>query len=1066
VKSASLVVYRTNLTRGAPGQNHLAYEVQVTGAEHIREFVYIDALTGKLVDQVTAINSSKSRRVHEGNIAAPPAWQEGDMRPAVQPAHEDEVSGAGQTYNLFLNLSGGTYRSWDGGDAPMITVNNDPTIVCPNANWNGTSTNYCSGTSADDVVAHEWTHAYTQETSGLIYSYQSGALNESYSDVFGETVDLINNRETIAGTTPLTGHDGPRSQDDTVCSSFTSEIPTSDESIRWLIGEDAFAFSPLPPVGDAAIRDMWRPRCAGGNLFLGNPGHGSSDLYHCDASDAGGVHYNSSINNRAYALLVDGDTVELKDDGTPFANPVTVTGIGLTKAAHIFWRANSLYNGPASNFADNADSLLMACEDLTGVNLTKLATTAENGTGFMGANDDTLHPAPELSGEVITASDCQQVVNAIAAVEMRHDVAQQCGFTAPLDPAPAPMCGGATIERQFAVDWESGIPAGWTIGQTPLTKAQLDTRPWFRRSGDLPKGRPGSAMFQENRVDLGNCSDDDESGVLYMISPEITVAADGPGSLMFEHYFLTESNYDGGNLMISINGGIFTPVPPLAYSVVPGSAFVHNAYNSSLNDITDQNTNPKRGEEAFTGANPISGDNDWGQSQVDLAAAGVAAGDTIRLRWDFGQDGCNGNDGWYVDRVEVFTCGDDGPPPPPPQECTDYPANMPVPSPILSLVGSTTTATVSGAANPLTDINVRNLKGAHPYMGDLTFTLLSPTGTEITLFDGASCTGEDGIDAEFDDAAARAIGCTDWLSGGTFRPIEALAAFNGEDPNGDWTLHVADGFPLDEGTLESWTLQLCRDNPPPPEDEGDQATGGGWLADNGGGKINFGFNARQVDAGFQGELQLNDKGADVKIHLATVTSLGPVEGSCGAITDNARTLEMRGSGKFNKNSASFRVCVEDNGEPGNSNASATPDRFHLECTAGCTYSLASRVPDNALDGGNLQVQRANAPASQPTQAGASTLILNPVLMTEGLAGALQVLEVNVFGSDQQPLAGQSVSLTSVSATGATQTMHGIAGSTGAALFNVTVGTKTTEYQAASGNVGSNAVRITPVLKLK
>ncbi len=1065
VKSASLVVYRTNLTRGAPGINHLAYQVEVAGGSNVREFVYVDALTGKLVDQISGINGVKQRRVHEGNIAAPPAWQEGDPRPAIQPAHEDEIAGAGQAYNLFYNLSGGTYRSWDANDATMITVNNDPTIVCPNANWNGTSTNYCSGTSADDVVVHEWTHAYTQETSGLIYSYQSGALNESYSDIFGETVDIINNRDMIGGTTPVTGNNGPRSQDDTVCSTFTSELPTADESVRWLIGEDAFAFTPLPPVGDAAIRDMWRPRCAGGNFFLGNPGHGSSNLYHCAASDAGGVHSNSSINNRAYALLVDGDTVELKDDDTPFANPVTVTGIGITKAAHIFWRANSVYNGPASNFSDNADSLLMACQDLVGVNLTRLVTNAENGSGMLGANDDTIDPSPELSGEVVTAADCGQVANAIAAVEMRLDVTKQCGFTPPLDPAPAPMCGGATVRRQFAVDWESGVPAGWTVGQAPLTKSQLDTRPWFLRSGDLPKGRLGSAMFQENRVDLGNCADDDESGVLFMISPEITVSADSPGFLMFEHYFLTESGYDGGNLMISINGGIFTPVPALAYSVVPGSAFVHNAYNGSLNDITDQNTNPKRGQEAFHGSNPISGDNNWGQSQVDLAAAGVAAGDTIRLRWDFGQDGCNGNDGWYVDRIEVFTCGSDVPPPP--QECTNYPANIPVTSPILSLVGSTTTATVSGEMSPVEDINVRNLKGFHTYMGDLTFKLRSPAGTSITLFDGAACAGEDGIDAEFDDAAAGVIGCSDWLSGGTFRPFEALAAFNGENANGDWTLTVTDGFPQDEGTLDSWTLQVCRDvPPPPPPGEGHKTTGGGWLADNGGGKINFGFNAQQKGDGFKGELQLNDKGADVKIHLHTVTSLGPVQGSCGAITDNGRSLELRGTGAFNKNAgASFRVCVEDNGEPGNSNASATPDRFHLECTAGCSYNLASRVADEALDGGNLQVRRASAAtASPPAQSsGASTLILNPVLLTEGTAGALQLLEVNVFGNDQQPLAGQSVGLTGVSESGATQTQHAIADVTGRALFSVTLGTRAAEYQAQSGAVGSNAVRITPVL---
>ena len=912
-KSSTLVVYRTNLTNGAPGDNHLAYEVQVTGDSQVREFVYIDAITGKFVDQVTGIQSLKNRRVHEANIATPPAWQEGDLRPAAQPAHEDEVVGTGQAYNFFLNVSGGR-RSWDGDDALMITVNNDPTIVCPNANWNGTSTNYCSGTSADDVVVHEWTHAYTQETSGLIYSYQSGALNESYSDVFGETVDLMNNRDQIGGATPVTGNNGPRSQDDEVCSTFTSELPTSDESVRWLMGEDAAAFTPLPPVGDAAIRDMWRPRCAGGNFFLGNPGHSSSNLYHCDASDGGGVHINSSINNRAFALLVDGDTVELKDDGTPFATSVTVTGIGLTKAAHIFWRANSVYNGPASNFNDNADSLLLACADLVGVNLRKLVSTAENGTGFLGANDDTIHPAPELSGERITEADCAQVANAIAAVEMRYDVAQQCGFKAPLDPVPAPMCGNREVVRQLDVDWENGIPAGWTIGQQPLTKSTLATRPWFLRSGDLPKGRAGSAMFQENRTDLGNCTTDDESGVLYMISPEITVAADGPGFLTFEHYFLTEFGFDGGNLMISINGAVFEPVPQLAYSVVPGEAFVHNAYNATLNDVIDQNTDPKRGEEAFSGANPISGDNNWGVSQVDLAAAGVAPGDKVRLRWDFGQDGCNGNEGWYVDRVQVFSCGAELPP------------------------------------------------------------------------------------------------------------------------------------------------------PPPPEEDHNKVNGGGWLADRGGGKINFGFNAKETDEGLEGHLELNDKGADAKINLKKVTSLGALQGSCGPISDGPRALEFRGTGTYNKNTAAtFRVCVEDNADPGHSKATSTPDRIHVQCIAGCSYSLAARAADASIDGGNIDVHRASAPAGSaaPSKAGASTLILGPVLMTEGAIGSLQVFEVRVFDSEQEPLAGHAVSL---NVTGAAA-LSAVANASGKAIFSVPVAAQPREFEASSDGVGSNTIQVSPVTSL-
>src|SRR5205085_290364 len=57
------------------------------------------------------------------------------------------------------------------------------------------NTSYCPGVYSDDVVSHEWGHAFTEYTSNLIYQWQSGALNESYSDVWGETLDLINGRE-------------------------------------------------------------------------------------------------------------------------------------------------------------------------------------------------------------------------------------------------------------------------------------------------------------------------------------------------------------------------------------------------------------------------------------------------------------------------------------------------------------------------------------------------------------------------------------------------------------------------------------------------------------------------------------------------------------------------------------------------------------------------------------------------------------------------------------------------------------------------------------------------------
>jgi hypothetical protein len=62
------------------------------------------------------------------------------------------------------------------------------------------------------------------------------------------------------------------------------------------------------------------------------------------------------------------------------------------------------------------------------------------------------------------------------------------------------------------------------------------------------------------------------------------------------------------------------------------------------------------GQPAFTGTDGGTVFGSWGVSQVNLAKMGVGKGDTIRLRFDFGRDGCNGVDGWYVDNVKVLIC--------------------------------------------------------------------------------------------------------------------------------------------------------------------------------------------------------------------------------------------------------------------------------------------------------------------------------------------------------------------------------------------------------------------------
>src|SRR3546814_16899983 len=79
----------------------------------------------------------------------------------------------------------------------------DTTLVrsCPNANWNCVTTISGSGDTGDDTVAHGWGHAYTESTSRLIYQWQAGAMNEAYSDIWGETVDMLNTRHNEGGET-------------------------------------------------------------------------------------------------------------------------------------------------------------------------------------------------------------------------------------------------------------------------------------------------------------------------------------------------------------------------------------------------------------------------------------------------------------------------------------------------------------------------------------------------------------------------------------------------------------------------------------------------------------------------------------------------------------------------------------------------------------------------------------------------------------------------------------------------------------------------------------------------
>lgn len=741
--STRLVVYRVGLARGVPGDTDLAYQVEVGNRADVRDLVFVSATTGKPLNRYSMVDSALGRELYEQ--AFDPAhlvWQEGDPFPGDLTGDQaNMVSSTGEAYWFFDNAFG--RDSYDGDGATMRTVNNDPRIRCPNANWNGVTTNYCDGVSSDDVVAHEWGHAYTEYTHGLIYQWQPGALNESYSDIWGETIDLVNGRQdegegdlerkrpvgrcsahtpdipllTINGPAsiakdcltggllgpgidePITGDvvaptdaaetggtttDGCSPYDDpaaaagkivlvdrglcafvqkaqvakaagvlavvignrdnapvsfssadttlpvtvsiglsdretiraTLAAGHSVNVTISDaggsdrtDSYRWLIGEKSGAFG-------SAIRDMWTPTCEA------DPGKVTDAEYACSTADGGGVHSNSGVPNHGYALLVDGGTY----------NGHAVRGIGLTKAAAIYYRAMTAYQTPASKFPDHADALAASCADLTGKAIKELSTAPRTS---------------QTSQQRVTAGDCAQVAAMAAAVELRVDPARQCDYGPLLDPDAPPLCGPGTAEDVvWSESFEDGL-ADWTLaGENPYGGPTAD----WRSDSTLPAGNDTRGAYGP-APKRGQCNQDstDFSSVNTMTSAPIVVgdAAGRAPRLSFRHSVATELDVDGGNLQLSVNGGGFAPVP--------ASAYLFNAPGTLLTAAAG-NTNPLAGQPAFSGTDEGEVFGSWGQSQVDLAAAGVEPGDTVSLRFAIGRDGCGGVDGWYVDDVKVVLC--------------------------------------------------------------------------------------------------------------------------------------------------------------------------------------------------------------------------------------------------------------------------------------------------------------------------------------------------------------------------------------------------------------------------
>jgi len=244
---------------------------------------------------------------------------EGDS-PSGDTAVDEAYDGTGDTFNLYRDI----YQrdSVDGNGKELVSsVHYGENIG--NAFWNGDQMLFGDGdgtifqslTGSLSVIGHELSHGVVQFSGGLIYQDQSGALNESFADVFGAL---------------------------TVQYSRGQEAHEAD----WLIGDGIFAPGP-PGSKRLALRSMKAPGTAYDDPILGkDPQPFHMDGYVFTYSDAGGVHINSGIPNHAFYLLAQ-----------------YLGGEAWTKAGMIWYDAMQAINNPNATFQDWAEKTVEIARD-------------------------------------------------------------------------------------------------------------------------------------------------------------------------------------------------------------------------------------------------------------------------------------------------------------------------------------------------------------------------------------------------------------------------------------------------------------------------------------------------------------------------------------------------------------------------------------------------------------------------------------------------------------------------------------------------------------------------------
>jgi Zn-dependent metalloprotease len=271
---------------------------------------------------------------HQTRLPGQPVRGEGDPE-SSDPAVNEAYDGLGATYDFYSEVF--SRNSIDNNGLRLVASVHYGRQF-DNAFWNGEQMVFGDGdnvifvgfTKAIDVIGHELTHGLTQFEAALEYHDQPGALNESFSDVFGSLVKQYHNHQTAA-------------------------------EADWLIGAGILS----PGINGVALRSMKEPGTAYDDPKLGgkDPQPGSMSGYVQTDEDNGGVHLNSGIPNRAFYLAA-----------------TALGGYAWEAAGHI-WYTSLQRLSPASDFQACANMTHSVAAELYGANEQKAVKSAWSEVG-------------------------------------------------------------------------------------------------------------------------------------------------------------------------------------------------------------------------------------------------------------------------------------------------------------------------------------------------------------------------------------------------------------------------------------------------------------------------------------------------------------------------------------------------------------------------------------------------------------------------------------------------------------------------------------------------------------